>query len=503
MPLYPTYKRLIAVLCVSVVLGGAAGYWYMKQPTSRDLTGSSQVTITLTKQGFVPETIYINPGTTVTFVTELDTNFWPASDLHPFHSIYPDFDPKQPVPPDESWSFTFESVGRWHYHDHIGLETGSVIVVPEGETDLRRYDRMLVCDQAQRGKRTSCEKEQIAYILKTEGVDAAFDEVASIYDASPAFRNECHSFAHDLGLMTFQTYGEDPDFPSSTMYCGQGFYHGYMEGFLQDHSGDVASAAIFCRAVGEQLGGDHPLAGPQCIHGAGHGIMEYLLRDRPDMADRLDELIDTGVESCDAFNTDDERFRCASGVYAVAKDWINIQGLQEQYAHLFTLYDPVTLCRTLEKDWAKHACAWEMGKQVVYLAAQDSDLALRSVLNAPDWDNGQWLPATIESAGFLLGELNVTLDASALFGKCGVINDDALHLSCVRGLINGLIFNAMPGKEPEHIAPYCLWDGISTEEKSECARILIVNMEGAYGSEAKARACMLFTELPESREFCN
>ncbi len=94
-----------------------------------DLRGQSEVSVVLTDGGFEPSEFYIRRGTQVTFTTTRANQFWPASNTHPDHDIYPEFDSKRPLKTDESWSFVFEKVGAWGFHDHVrSYFTGKVYV---------------------------------------------------------------------------------------------------------------------------------------------------------------------------------------------------------------------------------------------------------------------------------------------------------------------------------------------------------------------------------------
>ena len=89
------------------------------------------VVIRMTKNGFEPEEIEIKRGDMVTWVNE-DADFrWPASNLHPTHGIYPEFDPQQPLALGDSWSFRFEKVGEWRCHDHLNPRWRCVVRVIE------------------------------------------------------------------------------------------------------------------------------------------------------------------------------------------------------------------------------------------------------------------------------------------------------------------------------------------------------------------------------------
>src|SRR6187549_3785432 len=69
---------------------------------------SPRVTISFSSEGFIPAELSIRKGQTVIFLNNSNTQVWPASDPHPTHSIYPQFDPQQPIDPGQSWQFTFE-----------------------------------------------------------------------------------------------------------------------------------------------------------------------------------------------------------------------------------------------------------------------------------------------------------------------------------------------------------------------------------------------------------
>lgn len=78
-----------------------------------------QVTVVLGEKGFDPQEVTLQKGGTVTFLTTRNKPFWPASNLHPSHTIYSEFDPMRPLQPSETWQFTFDRVGDWAYHDHL------------------------------------------------------------------------------------------------------------------------------------------------------------------------------------------------------------------------------------------------------------------------------------------------------------------------------------------------------------------------------------------------
>lgn len=91
----------------------------------------SIVYVTLTEEGYQPSELFIKTGTKVIFKTTVNRPHWPASNLHPTHEIYSAFDPKKPIPATEEWSFVFDKVGDWKFHDHIRSYYTGIIHVSE------------------------------------------------------------------------------------------------------------------------------------------------------------------------------------------------------------------------------------------------------------------------------------------------------------------------------------------------------------------------------------
>jgi len=469
-----------------------------------DLTGQSTVTITLTKNGFVPNEIYINRGTTVVFNTTAGNPFWPASDLHPFHTIYSAFDPKGPVAATSTWSFTFDKDGHWSFHDHIGLATGVIIVVPPGATGDAKYDVLGVCDEPEQSGRAACYRQHILLALDKKGLDGAMNEVASVYQNYPEFRPECHSFLHDLGLMAYKKYGEHVP-PANTMYCGQGFYHGYLESFLMERHGDIKPALAFCTAEAKRLG-EKTVAGLQCMHGIGHSVMEYLLTTRPDLSNNsrnLQILLGLGVAECAAMPSPEGKFRCADGAFDVFKAWVNVQSLQTVYTDVFSLDHPFALCTPLHETWQRDACVWEMAKETLVIANHNTRTSLQSVMRAArTWLDGTYMFSAITSVAFVSAANNVDMSDKKLVGLCASVVDTTLHSYCIAGLLRGVVFNGAPGTEGARGAELCHVRTLTSGEKTLCAKTLVTTLVNNYGEVARAAACALVADIPGTDKLC-
>ncbi len=95
---------------------------------STDLPIEASV-VTYSATGFNPSSMTVKAGTTVTFKNETTGSMWVASDPHPAHTTYSDFDAKKGYAPGESYSYTFTKVGSWSYHDHLHSQFKGMIIV--------------------------------------------------------------------------------------------------------------------------------------------------------------------------------------------------------------------------------------------------------------------------------------------------------------------------------------------------------------------------------------
>lgn len=106
-------------------------------PPPPPASGAKTVTVQYTDSGFSPASITIKKGDTVKWTNASTKNMWVASAIHPTHDVYPTtggclgstFDECKGDAPGSTYSFRFDAVGTWRYHDHINASrTGTVIV---------------------------------------------------------------------------------------------------------------------------------------------------------------------------------------------------------------------------------------------------------------------------------------------------------------------------------------------------------------------------------------
>ena len=123
-----------------------------KQTEEVPESSTTETQVRTTNSGFEPRTITINAGDTVTFANNDGVARWPASNRHPIHTNYPAdysgnsygglrscssegnpkvgaFDACKRLSAGEQFSFTFNEVGTWFYHDHTNSAVSGTVII--------------------------------------------------------------------------------------------------------------------------------------------------------------------------------------------------------------------------------------------------------------------------------------------------------------------------------------------------------------------------------------
>ena len=77
----------------------------------------SNVLVSVTKAGFIPQTISIKSGTAVTWTNTDSSEHQVAADPYPNDTSIPNFNSAVVLLKDSTLSFTFDNVGTYTYHD--------------------------------------------------------------------------------------------------------------------------------------------------------------------------------------------------------------------------------------------------------------------------------------------------------------------------------------------------------------------------------------------------
>lgn len=490
-------KKLFVSGIIVLTIAGISFWVFARSAQSVDWRDRPFVEIRRDDSGFRPSTVRIAPGTEVRFINESSQRFWPASNVHPYHSVYPEFDPRQPIEPGESWTFVFTVEGTWLYHDHLAaMETGVIIVEPPGSASDDIHTRIAkACNGTTALDKRSCWNLRLTEAFSAEGLETAFAEMKKIYEEYPEFGPICHTYGHDLGLLANIRYGDNVPIVAEMGYCNEAFYHGYMQGFVEEHNGDPIAAAAFCDSLREKTDETHMAAAPQCRHGTGHGLMEYHLFMRSDLwtEQRLPELIASAMEDCDrAFVDEDSIFRCASGGFNVLVDWLP---LYDEFNAIFSVDDPFHLCNISNRQSTRSACAWEFAKAIRYLTDNPDERLAILLREGRRFDNGVHLQKMMESFAMMMTSQFWGSNEEELIARCHAL-DVELRNACIAGVSTRLFRYGKPGVELERPIRLCSSATLSESERETCALNLLENVRTSYLRDSgSALVCVQLKDL--------
>jgi len=391
-------------------------------------------TIEVSSEGFNPNSKTISQGETISFLIVDDTPHWPASDIHPSHTSYPDsdirkcntlekffvFDACRSLKKGERYSFTFNEPGRWTFHDHLAPRYSGVIFVTQVEgfrepllsnilrflshwfTEMTHIIRkaenglsslpgliegakdasgLMIDITLSRDELTSdkdYEKETIrTYILDDIEIRKIVNQLGVartmeklLQESGDGSQSGCHLSAHYVGRAAYDVFKESA-FKDCNASCHSGCYHGAMEAFFWDYG----PLEILSR-IGKVCDAfESEFAKLQCFHGSGHGFLALQNYDLP-----------RALEHCETFNNYSGTTSCyevvfmenvmaglgiSSGVDAHITDWLSLDDMHFP-------------CNTLQNNKEAHELCYErQSSWALLMSGRDYDFAIDFCSDAP------------------------------------------------------------------------------------------------------------------------
>lgn len=448
---------------------------------------SHNYSVVITDNGFSPANLEINQGDSITFTTNRNKPFWPASDIHPTHTIYPEFDPKKPIEPDEKWSFIFNKKGEWRFHDHLSpLFTGKVIVRDSLKEVFNAGNNQVNCNHD-----PSCWQDQLDQTIKKQGLPQAFDLFTKLFTSEPIFAENCHGYTHQLGEAAYKQFSNNQDFPvtQQSAYCSYGFFHGFIEAMMQK-TGNLNDAEKFCQYMDKQLRGQTSVLGA-CYHGIGHGITDG--SDTRAYGDPI-ALIKPGLELCDKVGSNEYDHKiCGTGVFNA----LAIMYSDPKYKLKLDPNDPFWACRQQSKPYFKHACFDDFKALIMSMTNNDFSKAAHFIEAVPEDDYAYDAMDNLATyyVYFLLKDNNYTDPIN----KCHNLQP-RLQVACIRGLGAGFMTAGIPDKEYIRALEVCSSPLINQQERDGCYDRVMRLIELRYSPEKFQDICKTVDE--KYRNYC-
>lgn len=460
----------VVLLAVALVLWGTV-YMHTRAYGS--------VVIEYTGTTFNPSTIRVAKGRTVLFRNKSTHAVWPASNDHPSHTAYPEFDPRAGIDPGNSWSMKFDRVGVWRFHNHLLPTQGGVITVfgpGSSEPPLSTECATM--------KTPECVRSEVDTVVATQGVEAALELVAKI-----SFNNvpgvDCHGLMHTIGQAAFEhsihhTY---PTITNATAYCGYGFFHGYVEAaFLSGSSVNESATLVkdFCSYV---TGHADTVLSDACFHGVGHGSLAFALSDESLWGKPL-LAIAKALEACKNIAPNDTSYsRCSSGVFME----FNTMVAEKQYGMTVDPANPFAICLAQEeKD--RLDCYSQWYGIIKYLAKNDFAQSLQYSLTIKDKGMAEQSMIALAGADSDLSDSHV----ASKIETCTLL-PTAWRWPCLEGVVLAALLNATPGAEYKTATSVCTRDSFPNDFVNECYNFLVERDEYAYKSANIPQVCAYMT----------
>lgn len=470
--------RITIILCFTLLL--ALTSLYGINASQREDKNSNYI-ITQTKEGFLPSQLTIQKGDTVTFKNTAGKMFWPASNLHPTHSIYSEFDPKRSIKSNETWSFTFNKTGDWKFHDHLDpYYIGEIRVLDKKNTEIRQAYNEASCTRltSTRSKQ-QCFENVIDSVLKRDGLTETFELMSRLYTSDPLFATECHSYSHKLGEKTYDLFSKNKTVALSdkSSYCGYGFYHGFMESLLHKTT-NIKKAQEFCAYAGKALRAKTSDAEGACYHGIGHGIVA----DEPVRSawGNAQKVIQPGLSLCEKVsNTPSKLFRCTSGAFNAYE----VLATQKQYNLSHNENDPFAVCRNQPERY-KLACYSQLSVVAIRASKNDFSRAVAFTDSIPED------PYAISAMTSIVVEKsrqkNTSNEEKITF--CRNLKT-RFQIPCIQALPEGLLKYGPPQKEYIKAVEFCSFSFLTPSEKNACFNKVLSILRNFYTVEKSQEIC--------------
>lgn len=450
-----------------------------------------EVIITLTEDGFVPTEVVIQKGQKVTFKTVRGKLFWPASDLHPTHLIYPEFDPQNPIGPDKTWSFKFDKVGQWRYHDHLFPYYQGVIKVIDGSKISKVED----CDSPLLSEDTNvklqCAKQLITDKLQKEGLASALKTLGQFYNRDNFWTRNCHTLTHLIGEQAYLEFAKSGKVSISpeVAYCGYGFFHGFMEVLFAKGDG-IQSARKLCQYMQDELIGKTGRVFVSCLHGIGHGLVDG--SDKKAWGDAF-ALVEPGLQVCDKVGLDQkEGNRCYTGAFnsifeaMVSGSW----GLKVDKSN------PTWLCQEVSEKY-RLTCYSNAMAAVRQVVGKDF---LEGVKFLEKIKEDKYALAGMETLSALVAKENISRDDFSDFVAVCRKAPERARDKCLTSFARSLVEFGKPEEEYVKAVKFCNTADFSAHERDICFPVVVTYSSLIYSTEKMNNLCKHFEE--KYRKYC-
>jgi len=455
-------KKLSFLLFIIVFLG-----W------PEDIFAHSEVVVVeMTANGFEPQEIKIDKNSSVIFINKDSVQRWPASNTHPTHELYPEFDPRKPIMMGESWAFKPKE-GIWKYHDHLFPHMRGVITVvgeendntksPSVSTDIIDRFKNAITNLANNIKNLfkpktkitkpkelpnkdefekmsfEAQSQKLNEIVQSNGATSAWKYIQDVFGNEGGSTGNIHDLAHLSGILIFETEGFE-GIQDCTAQFSFGCYHGFLDKAFAKNLDNLLNAQDACLKLSPKKGA---IEGPaaSCIHGIGHGVASFYATSDLEKALVTCRKLIFGSEYC--------------------FDGVFMEFVRSAPDSFFKRDDQYYPCNSLERKYGysySFACGRNQPSLLMGRFKMGFDEVLQVCVNT---DSSPFKNACIDSLGFSLAS---TGDPNIIINGCQKIGVPEFITKCIKAAAGELVFQEIPGWQEKSLQ---VCNGVQ-EAQNEC-----------------------------------
>ena len=409
--------------------------------------------IEMTSNGFEPESVTVDVNSTIIFVNKDTESRWPASNVHPTHELYSEFDPKKPILPGESWPFNPKRAGEWRYHDHLFPHIRGVITVIDENTNIKNDSKkndsnftndvktilnniwtqikkmfsfniksnkqIKILDANEFFKLTSDEQiNTIKDIAENEGVEKAWKYLKDTFKGQGGSSGNIHDLTHLVGSLSFKEKGFN-----GLIICSAEFAFGCYHGFLDNAFAKSLDSLLDAEKACMQLGKGNSITGPQasCIHGIGHGVASFYSTND----------IKSSLKTCRKLISGKEY--CFDGVF--------MEFARNAKDTFFKKEDPLYPCNQLEKEFG-YAYSFACGRNQPSLLMGRFNIGFAEIVSiCLTSDSKPFKQACFDSLGFSLASQE---NVEQVIIGCQKIGVSEFVSRCLKSAAGEMVFQEVP-----------------------------------------------------------
>ncbi len=396
---------------------------------------SDIVVIVMNENGFEPNEVTVHKNEAIMFINKDNGSRWPASNIHPTHELYPEFDPKSPIEAEKSWAFRPQNTGAWKYHDHLKPHMRGIITVKEEDiqekiepvsflTNFKIKINNIFKNIISLFKKSPDNLKQpdfksldqtaqfkfLENLTSAESAERSWKFLQETYQGEAGSQGNIHDLAHFVGNLLYKKKGID-GLSNCTSQFAFGCYHGFLDTAFAQSLEHLSDAEKTCLSLGP------PLSGPNasCIHGIGHGIASFYNTTN----------LPNALSSCDKL-TEGEQF-CYDGVF--------MEFVRGAGKNSYKESDPLYPCNTLEKKYV-FACSRNQPNVWMDRFHFSSDKIIQTCLKALDTD---FKNACFDNIGFTLTRVH-SQNINEIQNGCQKIESEKFRARCIQAAAGELIF---------------------------------------------------------------